>query len=107
MTHSGKMKSSASIFADRGDPWVTQREGREKFGRNLVSENPEMDAHLFASRQNKHVPSVIRAKPDRERPDDNRRRIAGMIMSTKRVISRPRDEKVSQSAEAILRGMKK
>lgn len=45
-----KMRSNSSIFERRGDPWVTDRNGREDFGRNLETENPEMDQYTRASR---------------------------------------------------------
>lgn len=41
--------SSSRVFERRGDPLVTAREGREKFGRNVETENPDLDQY-FASR---------------------------------------------------------
>lgn len=35
------------VFETRGDPLVSPREGREKFGRNLETENPDYD-RMFA-----------------------------------------------------------
>lgn len=35
--------SNAGIFAKRGDPWVSQREGVKDFLRNPETENPEYD----------------------------------------------------------------
>lgn len=43
------LSSVAGIFERRGDPMITAREGREKFGRNLDTENPDYD-QFFASR---------------------------------------------------------
>lgn len=55
--------SNAGVFAKRGDPWVTRREGEKAFGRNLDSENPDMDAMLFAKRAQPKVPYVDPPKP--------------------------------------------
>lgn len=42
------MSSMASIFEDRGDPWVTEKEGIKLFGRNVVTENPDRDQYAAA-----------------------------------------------------------
>lgn len=47
---SGIPSSVGGIFEKRGDPMVSPREGREKFGRNLETENPDFDRY-FADRQ--------------------------------------------------------
>lgn len=41
--------SVAGIFERRGNPLVSAREGREKFGRNIETENPDLDQY-FAER---------------------------------------------------------
>lgn len=38
--------SVSGIFERRGDPLVSEREGREKFGRNLETENPDYDRYF-------------------------------------------------------------
>lgn len=38
------LSSSSGMFARKGDPWVTDREGREQFNRTVEVENPDMDA---------------------------------------------------------------
>lgn len=38
------MSTSAGSFARRGDPWVTDKEGRRDFDRQVEIENPDMDA---------------------------------------------------------------
>jgi hypothetical protein len=38
------MSSSAGMFAKKGDPWVTRREGERDFNRQVEVENPDMDA---------------------------------------------------------------
>jgi hypothetical protein len=44
----GRVSSNSDLFAKRGDPWVTRKQGENEFGRNLDSENPELD-QFFAS----------------------------------------------------------
>jgi hypothetical protein len=34
------------VFEQRGDPMVSPREGREKYGRNLETENPDFDRYF-------------------------------------------------------------
>lgn len=34
------------VFDQRGDPMVSAREGREKYGRNLSTENPDFDRYF-------------------------------------------------------------
>lgn len=38
------LSSSSGMFARKGDPWVTDREGQELFNRQVEVENPDMDA---------------------------------------------------------------
>lgn len=38
------LSSSSGMFARKGDPWVTDREGREGYNRTVEVENPDMDA---------------------------------------------------------------
>jgi hypothetical protein len=38
------MSSSSNIFARRGDPWITEREGVRDFNRTREIENPDADA---------------------------------------------------------------
>lgn len=38
------------MFEDRGDPWVSPREGLEGFGRNLNTEDPDLDRYTLAKR---------------------------------------------------------
>lgn len=42
--------SGAQLFAKRGDPWISPREGRALFGRNLRTEDPDMDMFTRAGR---------------------------------------------------------
>lgn len=100
---SPKMSSNASIFADRGDPWVSPREGREKFGRNLSSEQPGQDAYLFAKQATKaDEPLVVKRSRQPEKPVDVRRQLVSKLLSGKRKIARPVDNTVSKD-EAMAR----
>jgi hypothetical protein len=38
------MSSSSGMFARKGDPWVTRKEGERDFNRQVEVENPDMDA---------------------------------------------------------------
>jgi hypothetical protein len=42
--HRPVLSSSSGMFARKGDPWVTDREGQRDFGRTVEIENPDMDA---------------------------------------------------------------
>jgi hypothetical protein len=42
--HKPVLSSSAGMFARKGDPWVTDKEGRRDFDRQVEIENPDMDA---------------------------------------------------------------
>lgn len=47
---SSRLSSTAGVFERRGDPLVSPREGQEDFGRNLETENPDMDQYFAARR---------------------------------------------------------
>lgn len=50
--------SNASVFARRGNPWVSEREGREGYGRNLDTEDPDLDMFTRAkSAKRPYVPT--------------------------------------------------
>lgn len=38
------LSSSSGLFARKGNPWVTEREGQEQYDRQVEVENPDMDA---------------------------------------------------------------
>lgn len=60
------MPSSAGAFAKRGDPWVTDREGKRDFNRQVEIENPDMDA----DRQRlARIRSFSKEFQDKVRPD--------------------------------------
>jgi hypothetical protein len=46
--------SNSSLFEKRGDPWVSQRQGLEDYGRILGTENPDLDCFTKASPAKEH-----------------------------------------------------
>lgn len=42
----GGIRSNSDIFADRGDPWVSEKEGRTDYCRIAKTENPEFDRYF-------------------------------------------------------------
>jgi hypothetical protein len=85
---SPKMGSNFKIFEDRGDPWVSPREGREKFGRNTNSENPDVDSVLFAKKATKvGPPAVVKRKKEAEREPDIARKKAAIALALKRAMN--------------------
>ncbi len=49
-THRPAMSSCAAVFEQRGDAWVSPRQGLEDFGRNLQTENPDLDQFTHAKK---------------------------------------------------------
>lgn len=45
-----RVHTSASIFARRGDPWVTDKEGARDYGRRVDTETPDLDAFWLAGK---------------------------------------------------------
>lgn len=45
-----RYSSNSGIFERRGDPWVSDKEGRAQYGRNLFTEDPDFDRY-FTERQ--------------------------------------------------------
>lgn len=60
-----RLSSSASIFARKGNPWVSDKEGRKDFGRNLDTEEPELDQF---TRARKAEPKKAFVDPVPEKP---------------------------------------
>ena len=57
-----RINSVANIFANRGDPLVSEKEGRKNYGRNPVTENPDLDQFFLAK---KAVPKPVFVDPVR------------------------------------------
>lgn len=72
------MPSNSRIFARRGDPWVSQKEGRRDFGRFLESENPDYDCDVFAEhpKQRHERGSDKPIEPEMSEGMKSRRRLA-------------------------------
>jgi hypothetical protein len=66
--------SNSKIFARRGDPWVSGREGREKFGRNLETENPDLDQFTRARKAEPKPKYVEPPKPAKAEASFSRRK---------------------------------
>lgn len=76
-----RMKTNALIFEKKGNPWVSQKEGEKLFGRNLETENPDLDCFLFAKKRQKDtrpeiagIP-IVKAKKKEVRTADASRKI--------------------------------
>lgn len=41
-----RYSSNSQIFEQRGDPWVSEKEGIRDYGRDLFSENPDFDRYF-------------------------------------------------------------
>lgn len=96
-----KLSSNSKLFARRGDPWITNREGVKDYGRNPEAENPEYDFdHRFHhTGETFGKPSVAIPKEElREpkptpssKPDYARRKAALLMNMNKRIreVSQP------------------
>lgn len=59
-----KLSSNAHIFAKLGNPWISLREAIHDFGRNPVSENPDLDRYLYATKARGIKAEIVRVKPE-------------------------------------------
>lgn len=57
--------SNSGIFANRGDPWTTDREGRRDYGRDDF-ENTELDAYRARKASTRNPDRIVREPPLRE-----------------------------------------
>jgi hypothetical protein len=65
--------SLADIFARRGDPWVSDKEGMRDYGRNMETENAEYDFdHRFHNTGSAFKPTVATPKPVHRDPVPSR-----------------------------------
>jgi hypothetical protein len=78
-----RYSSNSSMFAKRGDPWVSRREGERLFGRNLETENPELDQFTRA-RKAEPKPKFIDPKPERRTEADFARQKANALRAMHR-----------------------
>lgn len=63
--------SSTSLFAKRGDPWLTEKEAHKDFGRVPVFENPDLDQFTKATKA-QHDPAKVTLVGKAKRPDHHR-----------------------------------
>lgn len=68
-------RSNADVFASRGDPWVSPREGLRDYGRTQWSENPDLDRYTLAKKARVHNPDkATRVVPrDKSKTDEHRK----------------------------------
>jgi hypothetical protein len=59
------ISSSAGAFARRGDPWVTDREGKRDYNRQVEVENPDMDADRQRHARIKEAPKELQDRVKR------------------------------------------
>jgi hypothetical protein len=73
-----RIKSNSDIFEARGDPWVSDKQGREEYGRNVRTENPEFDRYFAKKAPDKKEP---KSEPRGDMPKvvADRRRIASIM----------------------------
>jgi hypothetical protein len=69
-----RMSSSSTSFARRGDPWISDKEGLRDFGRNLDTENPDMD--MFTKARKAEPKSIFKDSPRVELGNDFHKRKA-------------------------------
>jgi len=48
------------VFEQRGDPMVSAREGREKYGRNLDTEDPDFDRYFAEDRARERAAQILK-----------------------------------------------
>ena len=70
---------NTDVFTKRGDPWMTEKEGRKEFGRDHeVFENPDLDRYTKAKKAKKKVEPKTQAPkkvPETEKKQLARRRV--------------------------------
>lgn len=64
------------VFEQRGDPMVSAREGREKFGRNLETENPDFDRYFAENKARERAAQLL--KPNQVAKGNAFRKAAGL-----------------------------
>jgi hypothetical protein len=67
--------SNSDVFSRRGDPWVSDKEGRKDYGRdNAAFENPDMDCHTKATKAvPKREPAPMKSTKSTTATDARRR----------------------------------
>lgn len=97
MTRGPKYSTNSGIFAKRGDPWVSERQGLEDFGRVLATENPDFDAAVRAKRVEKKE-RYVDPKPPGKPKEDFARRKANIIATMRRELREAENNVVEVAA---------
>lgn len=93
--------SNASLFAKRGDPWVSRKEGEKDFNRNLETENPDYDRYFRAKAPKERQPYVD-PKPERKR--DYIREKQKIVKEIQDIVApKPRHVKEARMASVVFR----
>lgn len=80
------IRSNSDIFADRGDPWVSEKEGLTGYGRILRTENPDLDQFTRAKMATgKHE---MKSEPRSEPRADQKRRVANVMAKMHKTMAR-------------------
>jgi hypothetical protein len=94
------MKSNASIFSDRGDPWVSEKEGREYPEKRGFTGNPELDQfHCQKAQKRLVMKSEHRSAP----VNDKEKRVAGIMNRMHMAIAKVERETASRLAMELQR----
>lgn len=91
-----KYSTNSGVFAKRGDPWVSDRQGLEEFGRVLETEDPDFDAMVRAKKAVPKAPYVD-PKPA-PRVNDFQRQKTNAILAMRRNIRQAENNPVSIEA---------
>lgn len=87
-----RMNSNASIFERRGDPWVTTRDAVKQYGRNPLTEDPDLDQFTRAKQPKFTQQHAIRKAsifgavipPEEHKPVSDERRLQNIRMRMNR-----------------------
>lgn len=103
---SSRPSSMGRVFDNRGDPLVSPREGQRDFGRNLESENPDLDQYFAARRVEILKPEQIekgegfRKSVAKDSYDPNRK-AAQILMKMRRDLRELGPEDVKEKTDKV------
>lgn len=101
------MPSNARVFEQMGSPWVSEKEGRENYGRTLETENPETDKDWYAKRAPERAPDITAAVSNPRPVADNHRRrcnIAARMNGRLNKNKKPGERITRKNFDALNRG---
>lgn len=90
--------SSSSLFAKRGDPWLTEREAIKDFERDILTENPDFDQ--FAAASVAKPKAAFYQEPGKPIENDFSRRAANFMLKT-HSLTRERGIIVAEGRKAL------